>query len=385
MAAEGARTPHAVYDLRSDTLTLPTEEMRQAMAAADVGDDVYGEDPTIIRLEQRVAELLGMEAGLFVPSGTMGNVCAILAHTRPGESALIDGESHIAFYEGGGIARLAGVMPRFFPRIGSVPTVQELDDLVPPPDDIHVAPTSFFSLENTHTRAGGVPFAPEETEPVIAWAKERGLAVHIDGARIFNAAIALGRPVTDLVRGADSVMVSLSKGLSAPVGSVLVGSGAFIEKARRARKLMGGGMRQAGVLAAAGLIALERIPLLEEDHKVAAELARRLAALPGVSVREPAVRTNIVIVDLPAREPDAGGVEEREGAALPQGAGRPRPADRLAAALREQGVLVNALAPRVVRLVTHRHVPLAAVDEVVSRFQRALEMAGFAGRAAEHG
>lgn len=370
MAGGAAEAPHAVYDLRSDTLTLPTEEMRKAMAAADVGDDVYGEDPTIIRLEERVAELLGMEAGLFVPSGTMGNVCAILAHTQPGQSALLDAESHIAYYEGGGIARLAGVLPRYFPRTGCVPAVAELDDLIPPPEDIHVAPASLLSLENTHTRGGGVPFAPEETEPVIAWAKERGLAVHIDGARIFNAAIALRRPVTDLVRGADSVMVSLSKGLSAPVGSVLVGSRDFIKKARRVRKLLGGGMRQAGVLAAAGLVALERIPLLEEDHRVAEELARRLAALPGMTVREMAVRTNIVIVDLPDGQR--------------KGEGGQRPADRLAAALREQGVLVNALAPRVIRLVTHRHVPLTAVDEVVSRFERALEAAGFAGRAAGH-
>src|SRR5690606_17519191 len=307
MAAAGTAEPVGPpWDLRSDTVTRPTPEMRSAMAEAEVGDDVYREDPTVARLEEAVAHMLGKEAALFFPSGTMANLCAVLVHTRPGQSALLDAQSHIASYEGGGMARLAGVMPRHFPAAGRVPEPAELDEILPPATDIHVAPASLLCLENTHTRAGGTVLMPEAVERAAAWARRRGLRFHLDGARLFNAAVALGRKPAELARDTDSVMVSLSKGLSAPVGSLLAGPASFIEEARRARKLVGGGMRQAGVLAAAGLVALREVDRLAEDHATAERLAEALADVEPLAVRpaEP-VRTNIILVDVPAGEPAA--------------------------------------------------------------------------------
>lgn len=350
-----------IIDLRSDTVTQPDERMRQAMARARVGDDVYGEDPTVKELEAKVAALLGMEAALFLPSGTMANLCALLAHTRPGEAVLLDRECHVAFYEAGGMARVAGVMPRFFPASGRAPRPAELDELLLP-DDIHFAPASLLCLENTHNRGGGTVIPPHEMEALVAWARGAGLRVHVDGARLFNAAVALGCSLASLVRGVDSVMVSLSKGLAAPVGSVLAGRAEFIETARRARKLLGGGMRQAGVLAAAGLVALEEgwQQHLERDHQVAEALASALSGVEGVRVRPAQPRTNIVLVDLEV--PAAGG-----------GVSRPLPAHRLVEALQKEGVLVSAFGPSVVRLVTHRHVEMDAVEPVVKAFRRALD------------
>lgn len=357
------------WDLRSDTVTRPTPEMRSAMAEADVGDDVYGEDPTVARLEEAVAAMVGKEAALFFPSGTMANLCAVLVHTRPGQSALLDAESHIAAYEGGGMARLAGVMPRYFPVSGRVPEVAELENMLPSTTDIHVAPASLFCLENTHTRAGGMVLVPEAVERAAAWARRRGLRFHLDGARLFNAAVALGRTPAELAREADSVMVSLSKGLSAPVGSLLAGPAAFIEEARRARKLVGGGMRQAGVLAAAGLVALREVERLAEDHATAENLAEALADVAPLRVRPaPPVRTNIILVDVPAGDP---GVPNEEPL---------RPAAELAGCLKDEGVLVNALGPRTLRLVTHRYVPRSAVPDIVDRFRRAV--AAFVSRRA---
>ena len=289
-----------VIDLRSDTVTLPSPAMREAMHTAPLGDDVYGEDPTVNRLEALAAERVGKAAALFVPSGTMGNLLAVLAHCGRGDEAIVGDESHIFHYEAGGPSVLGGVALRSVPTTtaGELP-LAALADALRDPDDPHESLSRLICLENTHNRCGGVVLSPAYTGAVAAFARERGLALHLDGARLFNAAVALDMPASKLVTDFDSVMFCLSKGLAAPVGSMLAGDQAFIRKARRLRKLVGGGMRQAGVLAAAGIFALEHmVERLAEDHANARTLAEGLANIPGITINLASVQTDIVIFTL---------------------------------------------------------------------------------------
>ncbi|MBI4571377.1 MAG: low-specificity L-threonine aldolase, partial [Chloroflexi bacterium] len=277
-------TPRTI-DLRSDTLTHPTPAMREAMAKAEVGDDVFGEDPTVRRLEQMAAERMGKEAAVFVASGTMGNLVSLLAHCGRGDEAIVGSEAHVLHYEAGGVPGLGGVQLRPVRNDGhGMIDLDELEATIRL-ENVHFPRTSAVCLENTHNRCGGGVLTAEETAAVARIARRHGVAVHLDGARIFNAAVALGVAPSELAAQADSVTFCLSKGLSAPVGSLVCGSAEFVQRARRMRKMVGGGMRQAGVIAAAGIVALETmVDRLAEDHEHAQLLARGLAQLPGIRI-----------------------------------------------------------------------------------------------------
>ena len=320
-----------VIDMRSDTVTRPTAAMRRAMAEAEVGDDHYGEDPTVNRLQEEVARLLGFEAALFVPTGTMGNEIAIRVLTRPGDQVVVEERSHVVEYELSGMAVLSGVVPRFVRAPTGVMTPEAILRALKPPT-LNRSAASLVVLENTHNLAGGAVTPVAEMRALIAAAQGAGLRVHVDGARLWNAAVALGVRPADLVAGADSVMVTLSKGLCCPVGSVLAASGERIEAARRVRQQLGGGMRQAGVLAAAGLVALgTMIPRLADDHVNARRLAQGLVGRAGVDVVPP--QTNIVVARLSGST-----------------------AADAVAALRARGVLASAMDVETLRLVTHHDV-----------------------------
>src|SRR2546421_2079948 len=289
-----------IIDLRSDTVTLPPPEMRRAMYDAELGDDVYREDPTINRLQERTAALLGMEAALFVPSGTMGNLVAVLTHCRRGDEIILGDESHMFHYEGGNSSVLGGTAMHPVPSAldGTIP-LETIRGAVRDPADEHCARTALICLENTHNRCGGAVLEPTYMEAVRAVADEFGVPVHLDGARLFNAAVYCGVPVREMVRCVDSVSFCFSKGLAAPVGSILCGSRAFIAEALRWGQVVGGGMRQAGVLAAAGLYALEHmVNRLADDHDNARALADGLSEIRGLRLAQPGVQTNIVIVDV---------------------------------------------------------------------------------------
>ncbi len=289
----------AVIDLRSDTVTLPTEAMREAISQAALGDDVFGEDPTINRLEAMMAERMGMEAALLVVSGTMGNVTCVLTHCARGEEVILGDASHIFINEAGGMSALGGVFPHTIHNQPDGTLLLEAIEEAIRAENIHFPRTRLICLENTHNRCYGAALTPEYTASVVALAKRRGLAVHLDGARIFNAAVALGVDCRELTRGIDSVNVCLSKGLAAPVGSVICGSREFIARARRTRKMLGGGMRQAGIIAAAGIVAIEgMIDRLAEDHVNARRLAEGIAGIPGVATDPARVGTNILYLDL---------------------------------------------------------------------------------------
>jgi threonine aldolase len=289
-----------IVDLRSDTVTRPSAAMRRAMSEAEVGDDVYGEDPTVNRLQERAAEIFGREAALFVPSGSMGNLIAIKVWTQPSNEVICEQRGHINQYELASMSAIAGCMPRTTPAPDGILTWDLIEPLIRP-KTYYYSQTGLVSLENTHNMHGGTVYPPAVTEDVCQRAHAAGLRVHLDGARIFNAAVALGKTVADITRNCDSVMFCLSKGLGAPVGSMLVGSSEFIQKAHIARKLLGGGMRQVGVLAAAGLIALEESPKnLHRDHENAKFLAGGLAKIKGISIDPAKVMTNIVIFDVRA-------------------------------------------------------------------------------------
>ena len=300
MYTSSAREENAtdIVDLRSDTVTRPSAAMRRAMAEAEVGDDVYGEDPTVNRLQERAAEIFGREAALFVPSGSMGNLIAIKVWTQPSNEVICEQRGHINQYELASMSAVAGCMPRTTPAPGGILTWDLIEPLIRP-KTYYYSQTGLVSLENTHNMHGGTVYPPAVTEDVCQHAHAAGLRVHLDGARIFNAAVALGKTVADITRDCDSVMFCLSKGLGAPVGSMLVGSNEFIQKARIVRKMLGGGMRQVGVLAAAGLIALEESPKnLHRDHENAKFLAEGLAKTKGISLDPTKVMTNIVIFDV---------------------------------------------------------------------------------------
>jgi threonine aldolase len=321
-------------DLRSDTVTRPTPEMRRAMAEAEVGDDVYGEDPTVNRLQARAAEVFGREAALFVPSGSMGNLIAIKVWTHHGNEVICEERGHINQFEMGAMSAVAGCLPRPIFVEDGILTWQRIEPLIQP----HVyarAQTGLISLESSHNMAGGTVYPVEVSDEICDRAHSAGLPVHLDGARIFNAAVALNVDVKKLTRGFDTVMFCLSKGLGAPVGSMLVGSAELMARARVFRKALGGGMRQAGILAAAGLIALEEGPArLKDDHANARLLAEALANTEGVSIDLATVETNIVIFRLTA------------------GSG----AAELAKRLKARGVMAGAFGPDAIRLVTHRDV-----------------------------
>lgn len=338
---------HDVVDLRSDTLTLPTPEMREAMARADVGDDVYEEDPTVRRLEALAAERLGKEAALFVTSGTQGNLVSVLAQTQPGQEVVLDVDAHIFNSEVAGATVIGGVQLRpVRTERGFLTPVQVREALRPA--NIHVPPTGLVCLENTHNRHGGTCCTPEDIAAVAAAAHEARVPVHLDGARLFNAAVALGRPARDFSRDVDSVTFCVSKGLGAPMGSVVCGSAAVIGRARRIRKMLGGGMRQAGIIAAAGIVALERmVDRLAEDHVNARRLAEGVAGLRSLSIDLESVQTNIVIfrVDRP------GGVDE------------------LARGCAARKVKIHAMSSTAVRCVTHKDVDGDDVGQALDAFQ----------------
>ncbi|OQY30987.1 MAG: low-specificity L-threonine aldolase [Anaerolineaceae bacterium 4572_5.1] len=339
-----------IIDLRSDTVTKPTPEMREAMATAKVGDDVYKEDPTVNRLEEMSAALLGKEAGLFLPSGTMGNLAAILAHCGRGDEIILGNLAHTFLFEAGGIAALGGVHPHTIPnQPNGTLRLEDIKNAIRP-DDVHFPTTRLITLENTHNRCGGTPLTAEYTQQVGDLAKKKGLKLHLDGARIFNASAALGVEPAQLSAPADSVTFCLSKGLAAPVGSVLCGSVGFIARARRMRKQLGGGMRQAGIIASAGIVALETVlPRLGEDHVRAKLLAQRLSKIPQLKLEPGTPATNMVYCTL--REnvlPDASQVAEK---------------------LREYGVLVGATAKRRFRLVTHYWVEDADLENIGKAFE----------------
>lgn len=303
------------------------------MAEAPVGDDVYGEDPSINRLEALAAEMVGKEAAVYVPSGTMGNQAAVMTHTQRGDEVLLDENSHIFFYEVGGLAVLSGVQTRTLRSVRGAMNPGDVSAAIRP-ENIHFPRTTLLCLENTHNRAGGRALPVEYIDEMADLAHSAGLKVHLDGARIFNAAEALGVSAGRVAQKADSVMFCLSKGLSAPVGSIVAGTAEFIEGARRSRKILGGGMRQAGILAQAGIVALEEmVARLGEDHRLARQLAEILSGFPGIEVTPP--DTNIVSVST-------------EGIRVP--------APQLVAMLAEQGVLANAMDPARIRLVTHKDV-----------------------------
>ena len=290
----------AIVDLRSDTVTLPSPEMRQAMYMAELGDDVFGEDPTVNRLEELAAELMGKKEALFVVSGTMGNLVSLLTHCRRGDEAILGNLSHTFNYEVGGAAALGGIQFMVLPneRNGMLRPA-EVEAAIRSPEDIHYPRSRLVCLENTHSLCGGVVLSAVQTKSIADIAHRHGLALHLDGARIFNAAVALGVDVKELVEEADSVMFCLSKGLGAPVGSMVVGSAEFIQEARRMRKMVGGGMRQAGVIAAAGIFALETMTeRLAEDHINARALGDGIAEIPGLSIDLETVQTNMVFFGL---------------------------------------------------------------------------------------
>jgi threonine aldolase len=342
-----------MIDLRSDTVTKPTPRMRRAMADAEVGDDVYGEDPTVNRLQERAAEIFEKEAAIFVPTGSMGNQTAVKLHTRPGQEVIIEERGHIYNFEMATMSAFSGVLARpVKSNDGSgILTWDEIAPVIHTQTAYYVAPTGLLALENSHNLAGGSVLTRERTADICARAHEKNLPVHLDGARIFNAAAALGETVANLARPADSVMFCLSKGLGAPVGSMLLGSRAFIDEARVVRKMLGGGMRQAGVLAAAGLIALEESPKgLAEDHANAKLLAEGLAGLPGIKIDPEHVVTNIVIFEVSATGMTVDGI---------------------CAQLRERGVLASGFGSSI-RMVTPSDVARAVIQTALREMRSVL-------------
>lgn len=335
-------------DLRSDTVTRPSERMRRAMAEAEVGDDVYGEDPTVNRLEHRAAKIFGREAALFVPSGTMGNQIAIKVHTRPGQEIICEERAHIFNYEMAMLAHFSGCLARPVPALDGILTWDRVERAIAP-KIYYRAQTGLISLENTHNMAGGTVYPAEVFNDICERAHQAGLPVHLDGARIFNAATALGKPVAQISGKADSVMFCLSKGLGAPVGSLLVGSRAFIDQARVYRKSLGGGMRQAGVLAAAGLIALEKMPArLAEDHANAKFVAAGLAQIPGLRLDASKVITNILVFNV---------------------AGTGMTSFDICKKLAEHGVLASGIDSEHIRMVTHMDVDRAGCTRALEAVQ----------------
>jgi len=331
-----------IIDLRSDTVTLPTPAMREAIYRAELGDDVFGEDPTTNRLEKLAAQRMGKEAALLVASGTMGNLVCLLTHCGRGDEVILGDQSHTFLYEAGGMSALGGIHPH---TVANQPDgtlrLEDIESAIRC-DDVHFPRTRLICLENTHNRCGGSALTPPYTDAVAALAKKRGLAVHLDGARIFNAAVALGGDVKELTRSVDSLSFCLSKGLSAPIGSVVCGSKRFIAQARRIRKVLGGGMRQSGIIAAAGIVALEEMPArIAEDHKNARRLAEGIARIKGLSIDLAKMQTNIVYFQLTSEQLTA---------------------EKLVTGLTKKGIRLLSVGPRRLRAVTHYGIAAGDID-----------------------
>jgi threonine aldolase len=339
-----------LIDLRSDTVTRPTRAMREAMASAEVGDDVMGEDPTVNRLQERVAALLGKEAALFVPSGTMSNQICLKAQTQPGDEILCEATCHVYNYEAGGPAVLSGVMCRTLEGDYGILDLSQLEGKIRPLDD-HMVRTRLVALENTHNRGGGRVYPLEKIQAISTWARKNDLLMHLDGARLWNAIVASGIPGPEWCRHFDSVSVCFSKGLGAPLGSALAGGSELVTRAKRLRKLFGGGMRQAGIAAAAALYALDHhVERLAEDHRHARLLAQAVADTPGLRLDPPEVETNLVWFEV---DPEAG------------------TANDFAAALRQRGILVQVVGTHTIRAVTHIDVPAAGIERAAAAIRQA--------------
>lgn len=337
-----------LINLRSDTQTLPTAAMLDAMRNAPLGDDVFGEDPTVAKLESMAAKMLGKEAAMLVISGTMGNLVSLMAHANPGDEVIVDPEAHIFYYEGGSMSAVAGLMPMPVPSCDGMLDPDKVAAAIRKPN-IHFPIPRLLCLENTHNRSGGRVVPLDLHKRLCAVAKEHGLAVHLDGARIFNASIAAGVPASAYAEDVDSVMFCLSKGLSCPLGSVVVGSAQFIEKARRCRKRIGGGMRQAGIIAAAGIVALETmIDRLADDHATAKALAQGLSDVPGFNIDLDKVETNMVYVD-------------HSGTGLST--------EDMLSRLKSVSILASGSPPNRIRFVTNRHHDMATIEEAVRRIR----------------
>ncbi|WP_174731881.1 low-specificity L-threonine aldolase [Mesobacillus harenae] len=332
-----------MIDLRSDTVTKPTEEMRKAMYTAEVGDDVYGEDPAVRKLEEAAAAILGKEAALFVTSGTQGNQIAVLTHCRPGNEILLESESHIFYYESGAVAALAGVQTRTIAGNRGAMNPADVKAAVRPSDQ-HFPETGLICIENTHNRAGGAIVSAANMEEIYQIGRENNIPVHVDGARLFNAAAAAGVPVTDFTINCDTVQICLSKGLGAPVGSIIAGSKEFIQTAHKWRKRLGGGLRQAGVIAAPGYIALTKMRTrLAEDHDHAKRLANGLNMINGIEIINQ-IDTNIVVADV---------------------AGLNLTSEAFVEILKQQGILSGSFGPTLVRFTTHFDVTAAEIDQAI--------------------
>lgn len=339
-------------DLRSDTVTKPTEAMRQAMANAEVGDDVYGEDPTVNRLEELAADLLGKEAALFVTSGTQGNQVAILTHSRSGEEIILEAESHIFYYEAAAASAFAGVQTRTLTGVRGEMDPQAVEQAVRGVN-IHLPRTALICLENTHNRAGGAILPLAHMQAIHEVAKRKQVPIHLDGARLFNAAVGLNADLREFTQYVDTVQVCLSKGLGAPAGSILAGPKSFIDTSRQWRKRLGGGMRQAGVLAAPGILALtEMIDRLAEDHINAKRLAAALAEMKGLAIDPDTVETNIVIVDV---------------------SGTGKSSYEILDLLKQEGILAVDFGDTLVRFVTHKDVSSADIEEAIVRIHRVIQ------------
>jgi len=339
-----------MIDLRSDTVTRPTAAMRRAMAEAPVGDDVFGDDPTVLALERRVADILGKEAAAYMPSGTMSNQVALRTHTEPGDEIILEATAHSYFYESGGPAALSGLMCRLIEGERGLFTAAQVRAVLRPRNQ-HFPPTQLVCIENTHNRGGGTIWPLERIAEVSAAAREAGLAMHLDGARLWNATAATGIPEREYARHFDSASVCFSKGLGAPIGSALAGTAAFIDRARRFRKMFGGGMRQAGIVAAGALYALEHHrQRLAEDHANARLLAGGIARLPGIEIDPAAVETNIVIFRSTAM-----------------------PAETLSARLKGAGVWLLPRDAESLRAVTHLDVSHAEIEEAIAVFRQVVQ------------
>ena len=337
-----------VIDLRSDTITHPTPAMRNAIFEAEVGDDVYGEDPTVNRLEATAAQMMGKEAALFTASGTQSNLTAVLTHTKHGDEIIVGDQAHMLWYEVGSAAALGGVIIRTVPNDSHGRLSLDDIDRTIRNKDLHYPETTLLCLENTHNRCGGAVLTPDYTDEVCDLAHKRGLKVYLDGARVFNASVTLGLAVSNLTRNVDSVGLCLSKGLSAPVGSLLCGSKIFVERARKFRKMLGGGMRQAGIIAAAGIVALETmVERLAEDHSNARRLAQGLTNIEGITLAQDDVPTNIVMFNLP---PELSASEFLEG-------------------LKTSGVKVGFRDGGPFRAVTHCMISSSDIDEALARIE----------------
>lgn len=339
-------------DLRSDTVTLPTGEMLEAIRHAELGDDVFGEDPTVNRLQEMAAEKMGKEAALLVTSGTQANLVSLMSNTKRGDAVILEAESHIYWYEVGGLSAMAGLLPLPIKGRLGVLDPKDVEEAIKP-QNIHFPETTLVCIENTHNRAGGTIVTPDEIRAISEVAKAYGLKIYMDGARIFNAAVAMEIDVKQFTRHVDNLMFCLSKGLSCPIGSIVVGGHEFIEKARKVRKILGGGMRQAGIIAAPGIIALEKmVDRLKEDHSNARVLAEGLTKINGISVNLKTVQTNIVQMDV---------------------SGLGITADQFVSKLKEMDILALSMGKSIVRMVTHRGIEKGHIEKTLATIKSIVE------------